>query len=234
MGTLYLITARGGSKGLPGKNIRPLNGKPLIHYSIDLAREFADDEDICLSTDDEQIIKCASGKKLKVAFVRPAELASDTADSYSVIMHALDQYEKSGKSYDQVVLLQPTSPLRLKAHLENMLKLMKADLDMVASVCETHTNPLRNLFSADAEGLLTSFAKNSKFERRQDAPKFYEINGAFYLLNVTSLKKQAIRDFERIKMYEMPRLNAVDIDTLTDWMWAEFILEKKLVNLDYE
>ena len=114
MKSLFLITARGGSKGIPHKNIKPLNGKPLIYYAIDVARQFVEDEDICVSTDGDDIIKTVEDYNLKVLFKRPAELASDTAGSDEVILHAVQYYEALGRLYDNIVLLQPTSPFRTK------------------------------------------------------------------------------------------------------------------------
>src|SRR6185436_3803407 len=118
MRLLFVIPARGGSKGLPGKNIKPLNGKPLIGYSLDFARLFTKDENICVSTDSAEIAACVSEFGYKVPFMRPAELATDTAGSYGVIKQAMLFYEASGRHYDAIVLLQPTSPFRQKNHLE--------------------------------------------------------------------------------------------------------------------
>ena len=136
MKALVIIPARGGSKGIPHKNIKPLNGKPLIHYTIDVARGIASDEDICVSTDDADIIKCVEEYGLKVPFVRPAELATDTAGTYEVLLHALDFYEKQGKTYDVVLLLQNTSPFRTVQHVKEALELYRPDIDMVVSVYE--------------------------------------------------------------------------------------------------
>ena len=113
MKTLFVIPARGGSKGIPHKNIRPLAGKPLIGYAIDTARHFADDCDICLSTDDPEIAAVATGQfGLAVPFLRPAELATDKSGTYEVLLHALDYYRNRGIDYECLVLLQPTSPFR--------------------------------------------------------------------------------------------------------------------------
>ena len=119
---MYLIPARGGSKGIPHKNIKLLNGKPLIQYSIEIARKLAEDDDICLSTDDEEIKAVAEKLGLKVPFLRPDYLASDTATTSDVIVHALDFYEKQGRHYDVVVLLQPTSPLRTVQNVKDCIQ----------------------------------------------------------------------------------------------------------------
>lgn len=231
--TLFLVTARGGSKGVPGKNIKPLNNKPLIEYSIDVARKFVSDEFICVSTDDEKIIKTVNDYGLKTSFVRPAELATDTAGSYDVILHALKFYNQK-YSIKKIVLLQPTSPLRLVKHVKDCLELFNESLDAVISVKETKANPYQLLYSQNKEGYIEKIMKGEDFERRQDFPKVYEINGAVYVFNTVSLMKQKISEFKKVKHYEMPELNSVDIDTLLDWSWAEFLFEKRIIKLDYE
>ena len=123
MKTLYLIPARGGSKGIPHKNIRPLCGLPLIGYSINVAREFADDCDICLSTDDPEIAETARKMGLDVPFMRPDSLATDKSGSYEVMLHALDFYHNRGVDYDRLVLLQPTSPMRTADDVRRALEL---------------------------------------------------------------------------------------------------------------
>src|SRR5215831_8877346 len=114
MQLLFIIPARGGSKGIPGKNIKPLNGKPLIYYSIEFARLFSDDQNICITTDSEAIKKTAETIGLAVPFLRPSHLATDTAGTYEVLQHAVGVYKDLAKEYDALVLLQPTSPFREK------------------------------------------------------------------------------------------------------------------------
>lgn len=118
MEILYIIPARGGSKGIPRKNIKLLAGRPLICYSIDVARALTSDENICVSTDDNEIIRVVEEYGLKVPFKRPDYLATDTATTNDVLLHALEYYEAQGKQYDVIVLLQPTSPLRKIAQLD--------------------------------------------------------------------------------------------------------------------
>jgi CMP-N,N'-diacetyllegionaminic acid synthase len=231
--TLFLITARGGSKGLPGKNIKPLMGKPLINYSIDLARKFVKDEYICLSTDSKEIIDVAEKNGLKVPFTRPAELATDTAGSYDVIKHALDHYENK-LQIDRLVLFQPTSPFRLKKHVDECLSQYTSDYDMLVAVKATKANPYQLLYTENKDGYIEKLMKGADYERRQDMPKVYQINGAIYIYNVASLEQKNIKEFKKIKHYEMPELNSVDIDEPLDWNWAEFLLEKKIIKFDYE
>ena len=229
MECLVIIPARGGSKGIPHKNIKPLNGKPLIRYTIDVARGVAKDEDICVSTDDPEIIKCVEDYGLKVPFVRPAELATDTAGTYEVLLHALDFYEKQGRHYDVVLLLQNTSPFRNAEHVKEALKLYRSDVDMVVSVNQTKTNPYYNCFEDDAEGFLKKTLDSTGFVRRQDAPVTYEYNGAIYVINAAQMKKMSLSKFTRRVKYVMDDIHSVDLDNMIDWIFAEFVLKEGLV-----
>lgn len=229
MNILVIIPARGGSKGIPHKNIKPLNGKPLVHYTIDVARGISEDKDICVSTDDPEIIKCVEDYGLKVPFVRPADLATDTAGTYEVLLHALDYYEKQGKHYDVVLLLQNTSPFRTSEHVKEALKLYRNDIDMVVSVNETRTNPYYNCFEEDKEGFLKKTVESDIFVRRQDAPKTYEYNGAIYVINAEQLKKMPLGKFTRRVKYVMDDLHSVDLDNMIDWKFAEFIIKEGLI-----
>lgn len=229
MKILVVIPARGGSKGIPHKNIKPLNGKPLIHYTIDVARGVAADTDICVSTDDVDIIKCVEDYGLKVPFVRPAELATDTAGTYEVLLHALDFYEKRGCHYDVVLLLQNTSPFRKVEHVKEAMKLFRSDIDMVVSVNQTKTNPYYNCFEDNSEGFLKKTLDSSNFIRRQDAPVTYEYNGAIYIINAEQLKKMTLGEFNRRVKYVMDDIHSVDLDNMIDWKFAEFIIKEGLI-----
>lgn len=192
MNSLVIIPARGGSKGIPHKNIKPLDGKPLIYYTIDVARAIVSDDNICVSTDDDEIIKCVEKYNLKVPFVRPAELATDTAGTYEVLLHALDFYEKQGKQFDNIILLQNTSPFRTAKNVKEALCLYSDQIDMVVSVKETASNPYYNCFEEDDNGFLKISKGNGLFTRRQDVPKAYEYNGAIYVINPKSLKEKPL------------------------------------------
>ena len=229
MKTLVIIPARGGSKGIPHKNIKPLNDKPLIHYTIDVARGIAKDEDICVSTDDADIINCVENYGLKVPFVRPAELATDTAGTYEVLLHALDFYEKQGRHYDVMLLLQNTSPFRTAQHVKEAMGLYRPDIDMVVSVNQTKTNPYYNCFEDDEAGFLKKTLDSSTFTRRQDAPVTYEYNGAIYIINAEQLKKMHLGKFTRRVKYVMDSLHSVDLDDMMDWKYAEFLIKEGLV-----
>ncbi|NQX81165.1 MAG: acylneuraminate cytidylyltransferase family protein [Flavobacteriaceae bacterium] len=216
MRTLVVIPARGGSKGVPRKNIKLLGGKPLIEYSISVAREIFKDEDICVSTDDKEIKEIVESLGLKVPFLRPDSLATDKSGSYEMLLHALNFYESKGVKYDNILLLQPTSPLRKSEQVKEAILSYKSGLDMVVSVKETKSNPYYNLYEEDKNGYL-SISKKGDFTRRQDCPKVWEYNGAIYIINIDSLKKMSLGEFTKVKHYEMDEITSMDIDTPLDW-----------------
>lgn len=225
---LYVITARGGSKGIPGKNIKLFHGKPLLYYSIDAARQCTTDENICLSSDCVEIIDTAAAYGLPVPFVRPSELATDTAGSYEVLLHAYKHYKEAGKEYEVLVLLQPTSPLRTGKQIEEAIKLYSREIDMVVSVFKADANPYYNLFEESESGFL-NHSKKGNFTRRQDAPDTWQLNGAIYVININSLLQKPLHEFEKLVKYEMDKISSVDIDTPFDWQWAEFLFSKQMI-----
>lgn len=225
--TLWLIPARGGSKGIPGKNVKPFCGRPLVCRAVDEAIECADPDDVIfVSTDSEEIKAAAESTGVSVPFLRPAEFATDTASSYSVIMHALDEFEKRGHKFERVVLLQPTSPLRTSADIRNALSLWRPEIDMVVSVCEARTNPYYNAFETDADGFLHISKGDGSITRRQDAPKVWEYNGAVYVYSTRALRNGPVSSFRKIIPSPMPFSRSVDLDTPEDWMMAETIYAK--------
>ena len=225
MKTLYVIPARGGSKGIPHKNIKPLAGKPLIGYSIDVARQLAADDDICLTTDDPEIAATAESMGLNVPFLRPASLATDTCGTYEVLIHALDFYRDRGIDYDTLVLLQPTSPMRTADDVRAALALYSPDIDMVVTVKEAASNPYYNCYETDNDGFLHISKGDGGYTRRQDAPKVWEYNGAVYVINVESLRRMPLSAFNRRRMSVMPAERSVDLDTPVDWLIAEKLIE---------
>jgi CMP-N,N'-diacetyllegionaminic acid synthase len=224
MRTLVVIPARSGSKGLPDKNIKVLNGKPLIHYSIEVAQQIFDNEDICISTDSDKYIKIAEKTGLRIPFVRPETLSTDNATTQDVLLHCLDFYEQKGVFYDYILLLQPTSPFREKKHLEDILMENNEDCDMIVSVKQTDSNPYYVLLEENEEGYLKKLMKG-EFTRRQDCPKVYEYNGSMYLIRVSSIKEKLISSFTKIKKYEMHSKYSLDIDSEIDFKLAEVLLD---------
>lgn len=227
MRILYIIPARKGSKGLLGKNTKLLGDKSLIEYSIDFALSVFKNEDaLCISTNDEAVIAIAESKGISIPFIRPEELANDSASIHDVIIHAINQYEKFNQTFDAVLLLQPTSPFRIKDDFTNLIKEFSIDIDMVVSVKLAKENPYFTLFEENSEGFLYK-SKIGNYERRQDCPEVYAFNGSMYLINVASIKKLRIADFKNIKKIIMPEDRSVDIDTIADWTLAEFYLKNE-------
>ena len=222
--TLFVITARGGSKGLPGKNIRNLRGKPLIAYSIDIARSFVSDEDICVSTDSQEIIDVVEKYGLKVPFVRPAELATDSASSNDVLVHAIKFFSSQGKIYKRLVLLQPTSPLRTVDDVQGALDLFRFDMDMVVSVTKSHAPAV--LCSDNSDGYVQLYF-NKKALGRQSLPEMYEYNGAVYVINVTSLLEKGLGCFTKSVKFVMNKENSIDIDDIYDFNLVESVMKMR-------
>lgn len=226
MRILTVIPARGGSKGVPGKNIKMLNGKPLIQYTIDAAKDIFLSEHICVSTDDVKIKEVVESLGTHVPFLRPDELARDTSGTYEVLLHAIDHYESNGYSPEVLVLLQATSPFRTSVHIKEALELYDDSCEMVVSVKDTKANPYYVLREEDENGYLVP-SKKGNFTRRQDCPKVYEVNGAIYIINVSVLKEKPLSEFKKVKKYIMSEVESHDIDTMIDWEFSEFLINKK-------
>lgn len=232
MRSLYLIPARGGSKGVPGKNIRMLAGLPLIAHSIGHALGVASQpEDVIVSTDSEEIARVAREAGASLPFMRPAELATDTAGSREVMLHAVDFMNalprNAADPYDTIVLLQPTSPLRDAADIARAIDIFGRALsrgenpDMVVSVSPARTNPYYNGFETDSSGFLRISKGDGRYTRRQDAPEVWEFNGAIYVISVDALRRSVISRFERTIPMPIDPMTAVDIDSETDFLICE-------------
>lgn len=219
---LAVIPARGGSKGVPGKNIKSLCGRPLIYYTLDAVKPFDTDIDICVSTDDIKIKEAVERYGIVVPFLRPEYLATDTASTAGVLLHALQFYREKGKDYDIILLLQPTSPFRQASHIREALALYREDIDMVVSVRESHAANV--ICCENTEGYL-EIPLNSEALRRQDAPMYYEYNGAIYVINVRSFLETYNLIFSKRIKYLMDERSSVDIDNQLDFEYAEFLMQ---------
>lgn len=229
MKALYLIPARGGSKGVPGKNIRPLGGMPLIAHSIRHALEVAPDpKDVVVSTDSPEIAKAAISAGASVPFMRPAELATDTAGSREVMIHAADFLNGHGEDYDTIVLLQPTSPFRNPEDIAKALKLFETKSpDMVVSVKPAASNPYYNAFECDTDGFLHISKGDGKITRRQDAPPVWEFDGSIYVISLLSLRKvESLAGMSRIIPFPNSVTNNIDIDSELDFAIAELLINR--------
>lgn len=216
---LALIPARGGSKGIKDKNIRPFRGVPLLAHSIRHALDAGfQSEDIVLSTDSEAYAAVGREYGAAVPFMRPEHLATDTAGSREVMLHAVDTLAAMGRVHDTICLLQPTSPLRSPADIIEAVRLYELHRpDMVVGVTLSGSNPYYNLFEPDADGCLHISKGDGLITRRQDAPPVYEFNGAIYIISVEALRRGPITRFERIIPLVMPAERSIDLDTEDDW-----------------
>lgn len=224
MRILALIAARSGSKRLPGKNIRLLGGKPLIVWSIHVAKEISEICDILISTDDPAIAAIGRDVGAYVPWLRPAELSTDTASLVDVALHALDWYEAEKGAIDGLLLLQPTSPFRTQVTVQRGIELFsKHGHQAVLGVSSTHAHPM---WSLKMEGdCLVPFMREHGLEiRSQDLPPAYVVNGSFYLASPAQLR--ASHSFVGDKIIPLligsPK-ETVDIDTEWDWEIAEYI-----------
>lgn len=234
---LAIIPARGGSKGLPGKNIRSFAGLPLIAHSILLAKACPEISRCIVSTDSPDISEIAKRFGAEVPFLRPTELSRDDTALWPVLRHALAFCETEEKeSYDYVVLLDPTTPCRLPHYLSKALsRLQKKSLaDGIIAVSQPDFNPLWHSV-VNREGWMTDlFPEAQKINRRQDAPVIYRINGALYIWNAKFMKSQegGWRQGKHL-MYEIPDFAAISIDTEDEFERAELFVTSGLFLLPW-
>ena len=228
MKILALILARGGSKRLPGKNIRLLAGKPLIVWSIDVVKDIPEICDILVSTDDSAIADISRDAGALVPWLRPAEMATDNTSSVEAALHALDWYEAESGAVDGLLLLQPTSPFRTKETVKKGIDLFTNNkFQTVLGVSPTHAHPMWTL---KKEGdYLVPFMKEHGFNiRYQDLPAAYVINGCFYLKATDALRKdKSFIGSNMIPLLIENQLEALDIDTKWDFKVAEYIVSNQ-------
>lgn len=224
---LGIIPARGGSKGLPGKNIRCLLDKPLIAWTIEQALAGRYLDRVIVTTDDKEIAAISKKYGADVPFMRPEELADDEAKTIDVVLHAISRLELEKGNYDLAVLLQPTSPLREAGDIDGAIELLfLRNAQAVISVCKAEHHPFwTNTLPSD--GCMKDFIRPEiKHKHRQQLPDFYRLNGAIYAAYCSYLKAQ--KDFFGAETYSyiMPEGRSVDIDSELDFKFAEFLLRK--------
>ncbi len=228
---LGTICCRGGSKGVPGKNIKDLKGKPLIAYTIEAAKGSALINDLIISTDDDNIAGIAKQYGAAVPFKRPADLANDTASKWPVFIHAVEEYEKiTGETIDYLVDLDVTVPLKTPGDIDGAIQMALSDTstDVVITGYEPERNPYFNMMEVKENGFAEIVKKGERpIVRRQDAPQVYSLTPAAYVV-----KKSALYDFEhwskaKCKIFPIPRERAVDIDTEIDFKIVEFLMDNK-------
>jgi CMP-N,N'-diacetyllegionaminic acid synthase len=221
---LGLIPARGGSKGVPGKNIRALAGKPLIQYTIESALQAAKLTDVIISTDSLDIVAIAERAGAKIPFIRPSELAQDHTPALSVIQHALEWLKTQGDHYDMVCLLQPTSPFRPVGFIDKAItKFLQTEAESLISVLPVPTdyNP-HWVFELNERGLLKiATGEVQIIPRRQELPRAYFRDGSIYLTKTEVVLKKNSLYGDAISYIEMDNTYHVNIDTMADWEQAE-------------
>ncbi|TMO54076.1 cytidylyltransferase domain-containing protein [Pseudoalteromonas phenolica] len=222
-----LITARGGSKGLPRKNVLLLNNKPVISWTCEAALASNYIQEVYVSTEDSEIKMLSSFGGIK-HIERPEELASDTASSIDVIQHALENLFNQNKEVETLVLLQPTSPLRTSNDIDEAIALYeKKHANMVISVFEPSNPPIKAYYEDKTGQLRGVFTEDAPYTRRQDLPKSYQPNGAIYVINVKSFQKNNTLPKNKVFPYVMSEALSADIDTIDDFLEIEKLMKEK-------
>ena len=224
MKTYAFVFARGGSKGVPGKNIRELAGKPLLAYSIDQAREIEAVDKIFVSTEDQTIASIARGYGVDV-INRPEELARDNTPEWMAWMHAVKSLQKRNDCFDVFLSLPTTSPLRNSEDIREALKKLDKQTDMVLTMTPTTRSPWFNMVRTKKDGYIKLLVRNKKrIHRRQDAPDSFDLTTVAYVTRPEFiLSHNSIFD-GRVRAVEIPQDRALDIDTEHDMEIAEFLL----------
>jgi CMP-N,N'-diacetyllegionaminic acid synthase len=219
------VPARGGSKGLPGKNIRSLRGKPLIGWTIDAASGSSAIDMTVVSTDDDDIARVALACGAMVPFRRPAAISGDQASTVDAVLHAVDQLPE----YEIVVLLQPTSPLRNSSDITEALELFeRLSASSVASICEVEEHPYWMYRLEGDRHLAPLISIDSRPTRRQELPAVYRLNGAIYVVDAGWVREKHAVVGKGTVGYLMPRSRSIDIDIETDFLLAEQMMHEEL------
>ncbi len=231
MKILALIPARGGSKRLPGKNIRILGGKPLLSWSIDICKDIECVVDVMVSTDSDEVAKVAKKFGALVPWLRPDILSTDSSTTVDVALHALDWYEENVGRLDGLLLLQPTSPFRTKKSIQRSLELYSESFQTIVSVSAIHSHP--DWTMRIENGMLRQYYDTQSFGKRsQELEPAYSLNGLIYLIHPDTLRKNrsfydsATKPFVVESNYE-----SLDIDTLADFQFAEYLISNNLAPL---
>lgn len=227
MNNIAIIPARSGSKGVKDKNIRLLDGKPLIYYTIKAAIQSNLFDCIHVSTDSELYADIAKKYGADVPFLRESEFADDFSIIWDVLINVINNYKKNGRIFDTVFLLQPTSPLRTSSDIEQANKIfIERQADSVISVCETEYSPLI-CNTLNYEQKMTHFINMKTISRRQEFPTYYRLNGAIYIQKVELLLGKKELYGENSYAYIMSKENSIDIDNEMDFRLAEFYMNIK-------
>lgn len=236
MSVLFLIPARGGSKGLPGKNIKPMCGKPLIGWSVEAALGAAQrlsGARVIVTTDSQEIAEVGRQFGAEVPFIRPSELAQDTVGHMDVVLHAVSEMEQAGFFADYVVMVEPTSPQRTSDDLLNALDMLRTTENAESLVGVSKTESCHPMFLTKLKtGFLDPYEnKDFKFFRRQDTDDVYFFEGSMYISKTTSLKARRSFYHEKTLGFVMPKWKSFEIDDLTDFMLVERLMQARIEGL---
>ena len=227
MKTIAFIFARGGSKGLPGKNVKLLNGTPLIAYSINIAKAMKEIDEVIVSTDDEVIAKVAKEYGASVPFLRPESLAKDESDEFLAWKHAVDWVLENKGNFDVFISFPATSPLRNSDDVRKCLATLTDSVDMVLTCKDADRNPYFNMVKQGQEGFVELVNAEEKIFRRQDAPEVYDLTTVAYVCRPSFiLQNNHVLD-GKTKTVFIPKDRAVDIDDKWDFMFAELLMKEK-------
>lgn len=227
MSIIATVCARGGSTGLPRKNVRPLLGKPLIAWTIEQALRVSAIEGVYVSTDDEEIASVARQFGGKVLGLRPAELATSTAPKLPVIRHLVEQVEATGVKIDTIVDLDPTSPLRADSDIEQCLALLDSSADVVITAFPSEKSPYFNMVEETPDGNVRLVKPpSSPVFGRQGAPRVYSMNASVYVWHRHTLVKGLWEG--NVRMHNMPRERSIDVDTLLDFNLVEMLMKERM------
>ena len=228
MNLLAVITARGGSKGVPRKNVLELCGKPLIAWTIEAAQKSNYIDRLIVSTEDEEIADISRSYGADVPFIRPAELAMDDTPALAAVLHALEQLP----GYENILLLQPTSPLRTAEDIDGIVDFCKQrNAPVAVSVCESSKHP-NWMFTCGVDERLSPFTNDPIALNRQELPKIYSVNGSLYYARTKWIEQSRGFYTPETLGYIMPNERSVDIDSPLDWKWAEFLLSESFTETD--
>lgn len=227
MKNVAIIPARSGSKGLKDKNIKLMNGKPLLSYSIVAAKESGMFDEIMVSTDSQKYADIAIQYGARVPFLRSAENSSDTAGSWDMVLEVLNNYKKIGREYDTVCLLQPTSPLRKGKDISDAYNdFNDNNVDALTSVCEVDHSPLWTM-TLDEDRMLTDYKKHSSNAPRQKLATYYRLNGAIYIRKV-EYRKNGIELIDAKEIaFIMDKRRSIDIDDELDFAIGEYLMTRQ-------
>lgn len=227
---LAIIPARGGSKGLPGKNIRPLLGKPLIGWSIEHAQQSKYIDEIFISTDSPEIAAVAETFGVKVPYLRPADLASDSAPSSGFVIHTIEEYQKKGQTFDYILLLEPTSPSRKNEDIDRaiMLAIENPNKDGVVSLGEVHMEHPSIVKKITNKNMIEPYVETQKVTQRQQLSKAYFPYGVVYLVKVnTFMDTRQFYGSNSIPMF-IERWQCYEVDDIYDFLAIEAILKYRI------